>query len=105
MSRATKIPLEASSALDPATQIPPSSSVLSPATRLRRSNCPLRNDLNLLKQHQQGMLTSLRRLRRDLQYCQTCQRFNPGAPCPVMETFNAQVAGAIRAISNEFNRT
>jgi hypothetical protein len=100
---------------------------LSPV-KMRRSKCPLQNDLTCVLQSQQSMLAAMRRLRGDLLLCQSCARNSagnkasigasshagnrarsragspPSTPCPVMESFNAQVAQAIREISEEYKR-
>jgi hypothetical protein len=61
--------------------------------------CPVKFDLDLSGPPER-MQTAIRRLRHDLDQCQACARQRD---CPVMQSFNAQVAQAVREVNQELS--
>ena len=63
------------------------------------ANCPLREDTARLAELGQDMTRYLRKLRRDLRRCASCEA---GPECPILQEYHAVVEAAIDQVVREW---
>jgi hypothetical protein len=71
---------------------------------IKPGRCPLWSSNQELADLNEDLKRLPRRLRRDLQRCQTCPKYYPegsGAECAAMEVFQRQVQTAVQLVSVE----
>ena len=65
-------------------------------------SCPIYGDVAAISDLSRDMLRQLRKLRRDLQACESCQEMDDGK-CLFLESFHSQVNQAINTVTEEWN--
>jgi hypothetical protein len=66
----------------------------------RKRNCPVQKDVSQIQDLSKDLTRSMRKLRRDLLACQSC---DAAEDCPVLREFNLNVTAAIDQITDEWN--
>ena len=64
-----------------------------------RIDCPIAAHAGRFERLSQDMLSTMRRMRRDLDECQNCPALNN---CSVLEIFNTHIQTAIQEINDEW---
>ena len=64
--------------------------------------CPVREDALVVAGLSHDLIQALRRLRRDLQRCQSCTR--PEAGCPIRAEYNSLVSQALEEVWEEWGK-
>ncbi len=72
------------------------------ATSFTPETCPVSKDTKEFTGLSSEMLRILRKLKRDLKNCPSCDYFED---CPTLKAFNSSVAAAIATVNEEWNLT
>lgn len=65
-------------------------------------SCPIYGDVAAISGLSRDMRRQLRKLKRDLQACDSCAQMDNGH-CPFLDSFQSQVNAAITAVTEEWN--
>jgi len=65
-------------------------------------SCPIEEDTHKVILTGQELIKAVRKLRRDLTHCQSCEN---GENCQLRSTFHAMIETAIDEVNQEWNQT
>ncbi len=73
----------------------------SPITDSPWLTCPVCHDTRRISTLSKDMIRAIRKLRRDLKYCDSCSVEKEA--CPILQELNAQILTAVQTVVNELN--